>query len=183
MRIISPINSPIKTILGRAHLSAEFGPNEPGAAPLILAGSVHFHAGDTVPTGFLLCNGATYLITQYPALFAAIGYNYGSTSEADFKVPNYAGEFLRFFDFGTGVDPDGASRTDRGDFTGGNVVGARQLGQIESHAHPISSGSFFQADGPWPVQANTNLGPHGTTTVGGVETRPVNINLMTVIKF
>lgn len=42
--------------------------------------------------GWLLCDGSEYLIDEYPDLFRAIGYSYGTPSSTDkFKVPDFWG--------------------------------------------------------------------------------------------
>ena len=48
----------------------------------------------TEKTGWLLCDGASYSTTDYPELFAVIGYTFGG-SEGNFNVPNYKGKFLQ----------------------------------------------------------------------------------------
>ena len=46
-------------------------------------------AGDVVPTGWALCNGATYTQSgTYNSLFSVIGTRYGSTAPGTFQVPN-----------------------------------------------------------------------------------------------
>lgn len=53
------------------------------------AGFIYPLASDTVPEGFLLCDGAEYLRTEYPELFAAIGTMYGTgDGSTTFNVPN-----------------------------------------------------------------------------------------------
>lgn len=54
------------------------------------SGAVLPYAGTPLPPGFLFCDGTSYLTTQYPALFAAIGYAFGG-SGGNFNVPNMAG--------------------------------------------------------------------------------------------
>ena len=44
--------------------------------------------------GWLLCDGTSYSTTDYPNLFAVIGYTFGG-SENNFRVPNYKGKFLQ----------------------------------------------------------------------------------------
>jgi hypothetical protein len=46
-------------------------------------------AGDTIPTGWALCNGATYNQSgTYNSLFSVIGIKYGSTAPGTFQVPD-----------------------------------------------------------------------------------------------
>lgn len=50
-------------------------------------GLIHPFASATIPDGYLLCDGASYVATDYPELFNTIGYAFGG-SGADFNVPN-----------------------------------------------------------------------------------------------
>lgn len=59
----------------------------PGAAP---TGSVIDFAGATPPTGYLLCDGASYSTTTYSGLFAVIGYTFGGL-DGSFNVPDCRG--------------------------------------------------------------------------------------------
>ena len=68
-------------------------------------GSVFCLAVNTVPTGYVKCNGQSYSRTgTYAALFAVIGTTYGANDSSTFKVPDLRGEFIRGFDDGRGVD-------------------------------------------------------------------------------
>lgn len=57
-------------------------------------------AGDTPPKGYLLCDGASYLVADYPDLFAVIGNKYGAPPDGEhFIVPDARGRSL------VGVNP------------------------------------------------------------------------------
>jgi microcystin-dependent protein len=47
-----------------------------------------------LPNGFLMCDGATLNRADYPALFAIIGIQFGSTSELTFKLPDLRKRFV-----------------------------------------------------------------------------------------
>lgn len=51
-------------------------------------------AGATVREGWLLCDGASYLIADYAGLYAEIGTTWGSDGPGTFRVPNLKGNFL-----------------------------------------------------------------------------------------
>lgn len=69
------------------------------------AGDVKATARVTAPAGWVLADGTSYLVADYPELFDAIGYLYGG-SGANFNVPNLKGRVI------TGRDPsDGAFDT------------------------------------------------------------------------
>lgn len=142
------------------------------------------------PTGYLFCDGTSYLIATYPALAAALfdpftgNYAYGSVDSTHFNVPTGTGLFLRGAD-PTGVnDPDFASRTaiQTGGNTGGNV-GSFQADQFGSHSHVISLHgnspvvTAFVASSAG-VQASTGA----TNNTGGNQTNPKNIYVNYIIK-
>lgn len=49
------------------------------------------YGGAAAPSGFLLCDGTSYLRATYPNLFTAIGTGYGSADGTHFNVPDYRG--------------------------------------------------------------------------------------------
>lgn len=91
------------------------------------AGTIITFGGTSAPTGYLACQGQEVLISDYSALYAAIGTAWGtsSTPASHFILPDLRGEFLRGWDNGAGNDPDAASRT------GGDNVGSSQLDQMQ----------------------------------------------------
>ena len=105
-------------------------------------------AGDSLPEGYLYCNGAAVSRATYPALFSAIGVSHGyGDNSTTFNLPDYRGRFLRGVDGGAENDPDRASRTamNTGGATG-DAVGSVQGHAFqthnhtqESHTHTISS--------------------------------------------
>lgn len=90
----------------------------------------------SLPTGFLLCNGASVSRTTYADLFNVIGTAFGTASGSTFNLPDFQGRFLRGRDNSAGRDPDAASRTaqNTGGATGDNV-GSIQSGSISEHYH------------------------------------------------
>lgn len=93
----------------------------------------------TVPTGWLECNGQAVSRSTYAELYAAIGTSYGvGDGSTTFNVPDYRGEFLRGWDHGRAVDPDKATRTDRGDGTTGDNIGTKQGEAVKSHQHGVT---------------------------------------------
>ncbi len=96
-----------------------------------------FPASST-PPGYLVCDGSAVSRITYADLFAIIGTTYGSgDGSTTFNLPDYRGKFLRGWDNGSGIDPDAASRTDRGDGTTGDNVGTNQSYATQSHFHGV----------------------------------------------
>ena len=57
-------------------------------------GTVLSFAGQTAPRGFLLCDGDSYKVSEYPDLYAVIGNAYGGDTE-NFNVPNLVDKFIQ----------------------------------------------------------------------------------------
>ncbi len=88
--------------------------------------------------GWMLCDGKSLEVSQYPDLFAVLGYLYGG-GEDNFKIPDYRGIFLRGVDdILVPKDPDRSNRTapdptknkDKND-----GVGSRQEDALQTHYH------------------------------------------------
>jgi len=65
-----------------------------GSASSVLTGTIIAYAGNSVPTGYLLCDSTQSSTTAYPALFALLGYTYGGTG-GFFNVPNLVNNFIK----------------------------------------------------------------------------------------
>lgn len=57
-------------------------------------GVIQAFSGQTAPNGYLLCNGASYKVADYPDLYAVIGNTYGGDTE-NFNVPNLIDKFIQ----------------------------------------------------------------------------------------
>lgn len=141
------------------------------------AGVIQMYVGATAPTGWLLCDGTSYLNATYPSLFAVISTTYGSADGTHFNVPDMRGRVPVGVGTGTG---GGAAGT--GLPTGGSaltaVVRAGWKGEethtlttteIPSHTHSIpnnqaaGSGSTFMAQSNGGGNAQTiNTGSAGS---------------------
>jgi microcystin-dependent protein len=75
-------------------------------------GMMVMYAGGTVPAGWLICQGATLLIADYPALYSVLSTTYGGNGTTNFLLPNLAGRV-----------PVGAGGTATGALTGANGAG------------------------------------------------------------
>ena len=90
------------TIIGRPP-GAGAGPGqEIPLSSLFPTGMVTPFAGGAAPTGWLLCDGASLLRIDYPALFTAISVTYGSADASHFSVPDLRGRVVAGVDPGTG---------------------------------------------------------------------------------
>lgn len=153
-------------------------------------------ANGSLPTGFLLCNGASVSRTTYAALFDVIGTAFGTASGTTFNLPDFQGRFLRGRDNSAGRDPDSASRTaqNTGGATGDNV-GSVQGSEFYNHRHSISgtlsgavndlfggSAADFGLDNVYN-SGSSNIFTAFMEAVGGNETRPINSYVNFIIKY
>jgi microcystin-dependent protein len=99
---------------------------------LIPYGTIIQSAAVNIPSGWLLCDGASILKTIYLNLYNAIGYTYGGSGN-NFNVPDLRGRVA----VGTGT---GAGLTTR---TLGNTAGEEShqlsVGEMPSHTHSTNS--------------------------------------------
>lgn len=109
------------------------------------------YSGDSVPTGWLLCDGAIYNIIDYPALFAVISNTYGGDGITTFAVPDMRGRVT------VGMDDMSASGSTEGAAgrltdvtastlggTGGSETVTLTIAELPAHDHP---GSVAATDG------------------------------------
>jgi len=107
----------------------------------IPTGAIMAWPTESIPSGFLKCQGQAIARSTYSDLFSAIGVIYGAgDGSSTFNIPDYRGEFLRGRAEGSGNDPDRGSRTNRGDGNGGDNVGTKQDYAVVNHSHGNNSG-------------------------------------------
>lgn len=98
-----------------------------GAAGEYPPGTSLEYAGETCPEGFLWEDGASYLRTDYPGLFKAIGTKWGAADALHFNVPNHQGVS------GCGIgaqDINGRTKT-------GPTLGQVREDQMQGHWHEV----------------------------------------------
>jgi len=111
-------------------------------ATLFSPGMIIPYAGtlNSIPDGWLLCDGTLVDKNTYPALYAALGNSWGGTT-THFRLPDARGMFLRGVAYGSGNDPDRGSRT--ASAAGGNTgdnVGSKQGNEFKNHTHTGNTG-------------------------------------------
>lgn len=161
------------------------------ATEAVPPGCLIFSASETPPPQTLATNGASYLRSAYPALFAAIGVMYGPGSDPGntFQTPDYRGYHFRSTAGGSSIDPDRASRTNRGDGTVGDAVGTKQTDAVRNHVHSSQSwtGTASIAIGAlnmnYLIHSATGLATGNPTTGGSAESRPKNVNVNVFMRY
>lgn len=141
-------------------------------------GSVMAFTSNSVPAGWLHCNGDIIPVSGtiqgvsasvLQPLRTFLGNRFGSQGQ----LPDLRGEFIRGWDGNRGVDA-------------GRVFGSRQTDELKSHTH-TTVGRYMSIDGgvwvggyggggQYPYRSDIN-------PTGGNETRPRNVALLYCIKF
>jgi len=97
-------------------------------------GSILAYASNIVPEGYLLCNGGTHLIADYPELAALVGNSYGGNGTTTFGVPDLTGKFVMMFSAGHGFAT-----------TGGNDFHTLTVAELPVHTHTQNSHNHTQS--------------------------------------
>lgn len=157
---------------------------------LLPLGSFLWYCSNTVPTGFLKCDGSLLDRTQYADLFAVIGTTFGTTTSSNFKLPDLStnSRFVRAGSVGT-VQGD-AIRNITGYFGNiGDVSGVSWSSIIRyaSGAHYLGASTALKS-----FAGGTEVDVNGAIAVNfdasrqvptAAENRPVNIALLPIIKY
>ncbi len=148
--------------------------------------------------GWLVCDGRSIKIAQYPELYLVIGKVYGKGNQDDeFCLPDYRGYFFRGVDGGTGNDPDASNRKPQPS----GVMAPDKVGSIQEDALQKHDHMYQKNTAPLPVQGGAaeapliatqpvltengptnSLSPPGTVKVSDSETRPKNVYVNYLIK-
>ena len=93
-------------------------------------GAIFAFPSETIPVGYLPCEGQELAISQYPELFKLIGRTYGGTSKT-FNLPDLQGQFIRGLDREGNVDVEESGRLRK--------IGSPQEDSLQGHRHSIPS--------------------------------------------
>ena len=154
-------------------------------------GSVQAFAGLTLPSGWLWCDGQLYGRSGYPALYAAIGTNYGTTTSTNFRVPDLRGQFIRgWVRDGSTSAPDygrdfGTTQKDAIQKFGGYMNDAcmsySNFGGIFKYKNSqYGNGGGAGGDSVYRNSVEIDLAQDGVRTA--TETRPTNVAMNYIIR-
>lgn len=137
------------------------------------AGVISQYAGNTAPSGYLLCEGQTVSRSSYAQLFAAVGttYNTGGEAGTDFRLPNLKGRVP--------VGRDSAqTEFDTLGETGGAKTHTLTIAQMPSHTHIQNSHNHTQDSHNHSQNAHSHsLSGNAVSFAGGYgQNTPINGN-------
>ncbi|QFG52720.1 tail fiber protein [Chryseobacterium sp.] len=141
---------------------------------------------ETIPLGWLLCDGAELEKSEYSDLEKILQNNWGTaSSDTKFKIPNLQGQFLRGVDYDTIniSDPDSDIRIANGKGQS-REVGSFQNDEFKSHNHDYDTDNIpgNSNNGTGNDASNKNFKITQTTNKGGNETRPKNYYVNFIIR-
>lgn len=100
-----------------------------------LIGEMRIFAGNSVPTGWLPCNGQNLPIQQYVSLFSLLGTTYGGDGKTTFAVPDLQARVPLHFGQGPGL-----SDYSRG-WDGGDATVTLAPFELATHSHTANADS------------------------------------------
>lgn len=127
----------------------------------IPSGGIIAWMGPTAPDGWILCDGAEYPITDYPALASAIEAQHGAKNffggdgEDTFAVPDLRGRFP--LGANTEVDEEGNQKHPIGE-TGGEEEVTLTIKQLAAHTHgfPVISSNGVYGGNGYRLEGNSD---------------------------
>src|SRR4029077_2759296 len=130
--------------------------NQQGLVPI---GAIQMFAGATAPANWLICDGRSLTTAApYDKLFAVLGYAYGG-SGANFNLPNLQQKF-----------PLGANPSNTLGTYGGTFNYSITIGNLPSHAHPITDVAHGHVVNQWAHAHVIATGGHSHGIVTGSHT-------------
>ena len=155
----------------------------PDLSALIPPGTIIHYAGRTVPSGWLICNGANVSRTDYAALFAAIGTIYGAgNGSTTFGLPNLNGRFFEGTTYtgSVGTYHSAGLPNISGEYQGGdglNLYSSGAFGFVKESGSQITGGSYKLDIGDFKASRSSSV--FGSSN--GVQ--PPSMALLPCIKF
>lgn len=101
-------------------------------------GTIQAFAFTNIQKGWLICDGSSLDIEEYPELFNVIGFTFGGDSET-FNIPDLQGRFIRGWDGSGNIDKDrkfGSIQSDA--FQGhGHIIPSLETNMAGEHKHDV----------------------------------------------
>ncbi|CAB4154388.1 Phage tail collar domain containing protein [uncultured Caudovirales phage] len=125
---------------------------------IVPAGVIQQYAGTTAPSGYLLCNGASFSSITYPDLAAVVGDTYQASSGTTYYVPNLQTRVP--------VGKDSSGTFANLGATGGAETHTLTTAQLASHTHPNPTVTAVATGSAVTIQGGAHV--HGLTDNGHV---------------
>ena len=109
-----------------------YGGGSGGGGDTLPVGSIIAYSSDTIPNGWLLCDGSSFSTTSYPELFEAIGVTYGWDDERNPKLPDLRGRVAVGKKDATSADDTEFSSLGK---TGGEKEHTLTVSEMPKHSH------------------------------------------------
>ena len=143
-------------------------------------GTILPFAGNTIPEGFLACNGAAVSAETYSALYAVIGNTYGGDSTT-FNLPNLSDD--RFMEFATtaGTKKNAGLPNITGSAANTAFWNASNSGALAF----VSNGSMCSVAGSEHDQGNITIDASKSSSIYGGSTtvQPKSLTVRAIIKY
>ena len=124
-------------------------------------GTIIQYGASSAPEGWLVCDGSSVACDQYPLLFSAIGYTYGTDlSGAHFKLPDLRGRVAVGLGHGAGLTT--RNLNDKA----GEETHVLSTGELPSHTHTHNAPGGFGNRG---LVTKLGYGTPGSIDSGGDE--------------
>ena len=176
-------------------LSDQFRESSKDSSIAAPSGSIVMHGSSTAPYGYLLCDGTSYLRSDYPELFTAIGVVFGSSDSTHFNVPDFRGIFPKGAGSTTRSAPLGKAADGTTAYSGtlGTYSNDRMQGHKVQSTFSYSSGvgtGGGHVGGSSLSEPNTRTLTDGTPITDGTNgtpflgktTEPANLGITFIIK-
>ena len=138
---------------------------------MVAVGSIYWYASETIPLGFLKCDGSQISRTDYSGLFNVIGTTFGSgDGSTTFALPNLQASFIR----GSGT---ASFRTS----TFGQLTDGTQIGSQTHYASATPVKNCYNV-GSYYAERN-GIGGTASATYRWMEVYPYNMSLTPLIKY
>ena len=138
--------------------------------PAMPTGTISWLASETIPSGFLKCDGSSVAKEDYPELYSVIGDTFGTGTDTTFQLPDLRAKFIR----GAGTNGDYSATF--GKTQGGSILISN------SGRFPTVSDSEFSKVVPTNMGYTFGGGDSGQTAYS-YGLRPYNIVLTPIIKY
>ena len=116
---------------------------------IVPVGTIQIYAGTVIPSGWLICDGSSFVAATYPRLYSAIGVTYGGTSTNPL-LPNLKGRVV------VGMDAAQTEFDTLGE-TGGEKAHALTADENGTHTHIQNSHNHTQDAHNHSQNAHTHI--------------------------